>query len=209
MQEIKTKVDIATQKVKEMSARSLQISAIVEAIEDLAAQTNMLALNAAIEAARAGEQGRGFAVVAAEVRKLAEKSANSTKEITTLINTIQQSITEAVKAMEISNIQVSSGATRANESNESMYKIQKAADSLYQRVSEINEAASNIAIRSNEMTSSIEGIASVTEENTAATEEVNASAQEVNSQMEEMALLTQSMTEMARAMHDLVRSFKK
>jgi methyl-accepting chemotaxis protein/DNA-binding LacI/PurR family transcriptional regulator len=207
MQEIKIKVDIATQKVKDMSTRSLQISSIVETIEDLAAQTNMLALNAAIEAARAGEQGRGFAIVAAEVRKLAEKSANSTKEIITLINTIQQSITEAVKAMEVSNIQVSSGAARANESNESMYKIKKAADSLYQRVSEINEAASNIALRANEMTSSIEEIASVTEENTAATEEVNASAEEVNSQMEEMALLTQAMMTMARAMHDLVRSF--
>jgi methyl-accepting chemotaxis protein len=208
MQDIKEKVDTAAQKVKEMSARSLQISTIVEAIEDITSQTNMLALNAAIEAARAGEQGRGFSVVASEVRKLAEKSSNSTKEIILLINTIQQSISEAVRSMEVSDQQVSSGEVRAEESNEAMMDIQKAADELYNRVNAISGAAIEIARQSNEMTASIEDIASVTEENTAATEEVNASAEEVNGQMEEMAALTDSMAEMALAMQNLVSRYR-
>jgi len=208
MQEIKDKVEIAVDRVKEMSEHSLKISAIVETIEDIAAQTNMLALNAAIESARAGEHGRGFAIVASEVRKLSEKSSNSTKEITALINTIQQTITEAVKAMDISSKHVSSGFVRAGESNEAMNGIKIAAESLYQRVQAISGAASEIASRTNLMTASIEDIASVTEENTAATEEVHASAEEVNGQMEEMAVLTRSMAEMAQKMQEMVSRYQ-
>ena len=139
---------------------------------------------------------------------MSEKSSNSTKEITALINTIQQTITEAVKAMDISSKHVSSGFVRAGESNEAMNGIKIAAESLYQRVQAISGAASEIASRTNLMTASIEDIASVTEENTAATEEVHASAEEVNGQMEEMAVLTRSMAEMAQKMQEMVSRYQ-
>jgi hypothetical protein len=89
---IKVKVDLSTDKMREMGDRSAQIGVIVEMIDEIASQTNRQALNAAIEAARAGEHGKGFAVFADEVRKLAEKSANATKDVRGLVKGIQESM---------------------------------------------------------------------------------------------------------------------
>ena len=99
MNRIKSTVDSTAATVTELGAKSDQIGAIVETIDDIAEQTNLLALNAAIEAARAGEQGKGFAVVADEVRKLAERSSRATKEIAALIAEVQTETEAAVKAM--------------------------------------------------------------------------------------------------------------
>ena len=208
MQEIKDKMDVAYEKVNEMSTRSQQISLIIETIDDITAQTNMLALNAAIEAARAGEQGRGFSVVASEVRKLAEKSSNSTREISALIHSIQQAIADTVQAMETSQRQVSSGMVRADESNAAMNEIQKSAAELNQRVKAISAAAIEIAGQSNKISGAVEDIASVSEENTAATEEVNASAEQVNRQMEEMSEVTAILADTAEAMQKLVARYQ-
>jgi methyl-accepting chemotaxis protein/DNA-binding LacI/PurR family transcriptional regulator len=182
MYEIKKMVGDASEKVKEMSMHSDKISTIVETIEDIASQTNLLALNAAIEAARAGEHGKGFAVVADEVRKLAEKSSLSAKEIAGLVVTIQKSIGDAVKSMALSDNEVANGVSQADKSNEALNNIQQAANQVYKRVSEISESAENIASQAVEMSSAIENIASITEENTSATEEVNASVEERSTQ---------------------------
>lgn len=201
---IKQMVAEASGKVLEMSQHSNQISTIVQTIEDIASQTNLLALNAAIEAARAGEHGKGFAVVADEVRKLAEKSSVSAKEIAGLVLTIQRSIGEAVKSMETSDFQVATGVAQADQSNQALNHIREAADAVYQRVTEISSSAANIAAQADEMSASIDNIASVSEENTSATEEVNASIEEISASMEEMASLTQTMLDMATRMNDLV-----
>ena len=236
MQSIKAKVDLSAAKVQEMGRRSDQIGAIVETIGDIASQTNLLALNAAIEAARAGEHGKGFAVVADEVRKLAERSSTATKEIGNLIKNIQQTVAEAVSAMNEGAKEVENGVARASQSDKALTSILSAAETVNQQVVEIARAAQNISASSNglvssmdsvaavveentaateemtasssEVTQAVEAIASVSEENSAAVEEVSASTEEMSARAEEVNNSAQSLSEMARALQQVVGQFK-
>ena len=236
MQAIKAKVGLSVEKVQEMGSRSGQIGAIVETIDDIASQTNLLALNAAIEAARAGEHGKGFAVVADEVRKLAERSSSATKEIGALIKAIQQTVAEAVGAMNESAKEVENGVQSANESDEALKDILQAVELVNRQVEEIAAAAQHISVSSNELvnamdsvsavveentasaeemaanssevTSAVESIASVSEENSAAVEEVSASTEEMSAQVEEVTASAQSLAEMAQTLQQIVAQFK-
>ena len=120
MQVIADSVRSSAVKVEELGKRSDQIGRIVGVINDIADQTNLLALNAAIEAARAGEQGRGFAVVADEVRKLAERTTASTKEIAGMIEAVQSETRLAVLAMEEGTKQVAEGVATTQKAGEAL-----------------------------------------------------------------------------------------
>ena len=109
MQRIRGEVQIISKKIKGLGDRSLEISAIVNLIEELASHTNLLALNAAIEAAGAGEAGLRFGVVADEIRKLAERAAKATKDVAALIRTVQMETQDAVSAMEEGTREVEAG----------------------------------------------------------------------------------------------------
>ncbi len=236
MQNIKQRVGISAEKVQEMGSRSDQIGDIVTTIEDIASQTNLLALNAAIEAARAGEAGKGFAVVADEVRKLAERSSTSTKEIASLIKSIQKTVSEAVIAMDEGAKEVEKGVLIANEAGDSLVEILKAAegvseqaeqaaaaaeqmsasanelvaavDSVSAVIEENTAATEEMAAGSTEVTQAIENIASVSEENSAAVEEVSASAEEMSAQVEEVTASAQTLAELARQLQNVVNQFK-
>ena len=172
-------VDSSTQVVRLLGEQSQKISGIVGVIREIADQTNLLALNAAIEAARAGEQGRGFAVVADEVRKLAEKTATSTQEISIMIGEIQQGTQTAVKQMEQGTTQVEKGVVVAAATGESMSSIEAGAGNVLTAVDDISTALQEQAMASNQISQGVEKIAQMTEENSAAVTEVSRAAGEL------------------------------
>ncbi|NOU63857.1 HAMP domain-containing protein [Paenibacillus sp. LMG 31461] len=151
-----------------------KIGQIIEVIDDIADQTNLLALNAAIEAARAGEQGRGFAVVAEEVRKLAERSGEATKQIAIIIKGMQNNTDLSVKA-------VSEAADLSERTGIQFDNIVRMVANTAQQVTEIAAASEQQSAQSEEVLSFIQNIASVSQESAAAAEETASSSQSLAS----------------------------
>ncbi len=166
MQRIRVTVQSTGKKIKGLGERSLEIGAIIEVINEIATQTNLLALNAAIEAARAGEQGRGFAVVADEVRKLAERAARATKDITSLIKGIQVETSEAVTVMEEGTREVEEGTKLADQAGAALREIEQIVQQTAGLVTDITRAAGDQVKVTESVVSSMDSILKQTQETT-------------------------------------------
>lgn len=194
MAEINHSVQNVSNTIQELGNRSAQIQAIVNMINEIAAQTNLLALNAAIEAARAGEHGRGFAVVADEVRNLAEKTNLATKDIQEMVSGIHNTTSDAVAEMQSTISKMESGVEFTGKAGDAIAEINAGVLKVLNGVEGILSSLKEQTVASHEIAGNVERIAQMAERNSVAVDDVDSTAKNLEAYSEEL--------------HDSVKHFK-
>jgi twitching motility protein PilJ len=194
MNAIRDQIQETSKRIKRLGESSQEIGEITELISDITEQTNVLALNAAIQAASAGEAGRGFSVVAEEVQRLAERSADATRQIAALVKAIQTDTQDAVGAMERSTQGVVEGAKLSDNAGGALTEIDRVSRRLAELIEQISSATSREAEQANEVAGNIQHIFAVTEQTGEGTRST--------------ALQVRDLSEMAEELRQSVARFK-
>ena len=176
MNEIRDQIQETSKRIKRLGESSQEIGEIVELISDITEQTNVLALNAAIQAASAGEAGRGFTVVAEEVQRLAERSAEATKQIAAIVKSIQRDTQDAVEAMERSTRGVVEGTQTADEADRALREIEQISTRLAGLITSISSATQQQVVSATQVAGSMKLILGVTQQTTEGTKKTARSA---------------------------------
>ena len=162
MDRIREQVEANGRKVRRLGERSIEIGAIVDLINGISNRTDMLALNATIESVRAGEHGRGFAVVAEEIRKLAERTASSTREIGALVEAIQADTNESIRAFDLEQAEVEQELVRARDAGTALERISQVAEQSAGLVDGISHSAGDQVVATRDLVGAMQTIAEIT-----------------------------------------------
>ena len=179
MNEIRTHIQETAKRIKRLGENSQEIGEIVGLISDLTEMTNVLALNAAIQAASAGDAGRGFTVVAQEVQRLAERSAEATKQISALVRTTQSDTQEAVAAMERSTFGVVEGGKLSDATGQALEEIEQVSKNLAQLIAGISDATQAQAQSADKVVKNMEEILQITRQTTNGTIQTTISVKQI------------------------------
>lgn len=202
----------ATEKVaatiKELAEQAKGISAMTKAISEIAEQTNLLSLNASIEAARAGEHGRGFAVVAQEVRKLAEESTASTKEVFNLVKSIDKGIQDSLHNMKVNEEVVSMQAAHIRQTEEIFSQIVESIQFIGEQIFNFSKESDSMLDSAQKISAAIQNISSITQQSAAGTEQVSASMNEQIPSVQAVVAETEQMLNMSTQLQRAIQVFK-
>lgn len=206
MNEIYQVVNESVERIKNLDNQTREISELVTVISAIAEQTNLLALNAAIEAARAGEEGKGFAVVADEVKKLAEQVADSVSEITTIVDTVQEGSSGAVKALENGYRTVADGKQKVIDTGKIFEEITELVTDMNKLTDVMSADLNHIEEIGGKLTEGVTEIASIAEESAAGVQETTASVEQTSYQIGE---ISGSVTELSNLADELETSVNR
>ena len=207
MNDIYRVVNEAVERITKLDNQTKEISELVTVISAVAEQTNLLALNAAIEAARAGEQGKGFAVVAEEVKKLAEQVADSVNEITTIVDTVQEGSSGAVKALESGYHSVADGKQKVIDTGRIFEEITELVTNMNKLTTTMSADLDNIEELGGKLTEGVTEVAAIAEESAAGVEETTASVEQSTFQMEKISEGTEELSQLSNDLETSVNQF--